>query len=436
MTASLLGVVVMLVSCSSDVGHTVIERWPDGKSAAVSITFDGGTINQFDIAVPVMDELGLPGTFFIVTGDIGGSQHRRTFIGRPVEDIAAEVIGGVPTTAQNFYERAGAVRVLPFREAIDFHTRAGDLFELGKTSEAYATIEEAYRQAAAGELTPVAPETTVENPDVDATWDDLRSVADRGHEIASHSVSHAQHAILDDENMRYELEESRDEILRHLGADHTFSVEVPYGTENERVMKRTLSLYPASRNRMPEEFLEEINRWTDTDPTLSELEYVQWQRGPKSTTSFDEMKSWIDHIATGDRVWLVLVFHGVEGIGWEPVGASDLEAYFRYIGSRDNLWVATFGDVTRYMRERMAASVAVSGGDELRVEVTHSLDPNLYDYPLTLTTQVPDSWEAAWVTQGSETTRVDAESRRGRAYVSYRAVPNAETVTLREAEAG
>ncbi|MDX1741900.1 MAG: hypothetical protein R3178_11425, partial [Rhodothermales bacterium] len=54
------GLSLMLASCSTDVGRTTIEKWPDGKRAAVSITFDGGTTNQFAMARPIMDELGLP----------------------------------------------------------------------------------------------------------------------------------------------------------------------------------------------------------------------------------------------------------------------------------------------------------------------------------------------------------------------------------------
>jgi peptidoglycan/xylan/chitin deacetylase (PgdA/CDA1 family) len=425
---------VSLAACTSDVGQTRIENWQDGKKAAVSITYDGGTINQFDVALPMMNELGLPATFFIVTGDIEGSQYRRTFIGRPVEEIAAEVTDGAPTTEENFFERAGAVRMLPYREAIDYHTRAGDLFELGRTAEAYATIEEAYAKAQQGDLTPLATGEAENNPDVDVTWDDLGVFAEQGHEFASHSVSHAQLATLDDENLAYELEKSREEILRFLGHRHAFSVEAPYGTENPRVMDKMLSLYPASRNRMPEEYLDEINRWNDADPAASEREYVQWQRGPKSATPLEEMTSWVELAASRDNIWLVLVFHGVEGVGWEPKSAAELEEYFRHIAGRQDMWVATFGDAAKYMRERMAATASSSRhGEEIRVELTHTLDPDLYDFPLALSTRVPDGWAAVEVTQGDSQKLAPVRRSDGHANVVYRAAPNADVVVLREA---
>ena len=66
------------------------------------------------------------------------------------------------------------------------------------------------------------------------------------------------------------------------------------------------------------------------DPAQMTKPYVQWQRGPLSKTPIEEMTGWIDKsLATG--TWLVLVIHGVEGIGWEPVPAARLRAYFDYI---------------------------------------------------------------------------------------------------------
>ncbi|NNE48104.1 MAG: polysaccharide deacetylase family protein [Rhodothermales bacterium] len=430
-TALLIVPSFLTLSCSSGIAQTTIEKWPDGHRAAVSVTYDGGTINQFKVARPIMNDLGLPATFFIVTGDIGGSQYQRTFIGRPVSEVAAEVVDGIPTTTENFFERAGAVRMLPFREAVDFHTRAGDLFELGKIPEAYAMIEDGFKQAARGLLTPVLPGGGQVNADVEATWEDLRVYASEGHEFASHSVSHAQHAILDDPNMLYELEKSREEILRFLGPEHTFSVEVPYGTENDRVMSKMLALYPASRNRMPDDFLDEINRWNSADPVASQREYVQWQRGPKSATPVEEMQSWIDTIVTRDNIWLVLVFHGVEGIGWEPKTAADLEAYFEYIAEQEDVWVATFRDVTRYMRQRMSAEVSSEfDGASLRVHLVHPLDPAVYDYPLTLRTPVPDAWTSVEVSQGNRTQAVSVSHDGAGPHVQYEAFPNEGTIVL------
>jgi peptidoglycan/xylan/chitin deacetylase (PgdA/CDA1 family) len=88
-------------------GKTQIMRWPDGKSGAVSITFDDGSVNQFKQAIPVLNSLKLPATFFIITGQIPGSQYQGKFIGRPVKQIIAET-ATIPTNKNNLFERASA----------------------------------------------------------------------------------------------------------------------------------------------------------------------------------------------------------------------------------------------------------------------------------------------------------------------------------------
>ncbi|MDQ4139606.1 MAG: polysaccharide deacetylase family protein, partial [Bacteroidota bacterium] len=237
---------------------------------------------------------------------------------------------------------------------------------------------------------------------------------------------HPRLAALDEPNMLYELEKSKEDILKQLGPKYTFSAEGPYGTENERVVEYAKKIYPALRNRMPEPFLAEINRSSDEQPGSFKKEYVQWQRGATTKTPLPLMKSWVDTVAANDNNWLVLVFHGVEGIGWEAMPADLLDEYFRYIKAReDKLWVATFADVTKYMRERMNAKVQGEQKENtITVTLTHSLDKNLYDLPLTLKTYVPATWKAVKVKQGTKEQQVQPEKDEKGSFVLYQALPN------------
>jgi peptidoglycan/xylan/chitin deacetylase (PgdA/CDA1 family) len=414
------------------VGHTEIEKWQDGKQAAVSLTYDGGTTNQFKIAVPIMNRLELPATFFIVTGEVEGSEYERRFLGRSLDEIVNET-DEIQTNTENFFERASAIRVLGDESILEFHTRAGDLWELGKFEEAYLQIDEAYalvRQTS-------GPHILHENQQKSgATWDELKAYVSLGYEFASHSISHAQFAILDDVNLLYELEKSKEEIEMHLGPKHTFSIECPYGTENERVMEFTLARYEATRNRMPEPFLEEINRWNKMPPGASVKEYVQWQRGPKSATPIDEMISWIDTCLVNDNNWLVLVFHGIEGIGWEPIQADVIRSYFEYIKSNEkDLWVATFQDVTKYIRERMNAEIVYSKNeDQISVQLKHDLDPSLYDLPLTLKTYIPVNWKSVECRQGENMEILKSSRDQNGYFIQYRAQANKEDIILLNSE--
>ena len=145
----LLSIPIITYSCTGakrkPIGYTEIERWKDGKKAAVSLTYDGGTAGQFKVALPIMNRLGFPATFFIVTGEVAGSVYERQFIGRSLKDIAQEA-AEIATNADNFFERASAIRVLGGESIIEYHTRAGDLWEVGKFEEANELIDEAYKK--------------------------------------------------------------------------------------------------------------------------------------------------------------------------------------------------------------------------------------------------------------------------------------------------
>jgi peptidoglycan/xylan/chitin deacetylase (PgdA/CDA1 family) len=437
----ILAVVAPVIICSglatSQVGKTEITKWQYGKPGAVSLTFDDGSINQFRVAVPIMDKFGFPATFFIITGNIPGSQYHGTFVGRPTRTIVDET-AKVPTNQDNFFERASAIGFLGYQGTIDYHTRAGELYDEGKdVAQAYRLIDEVYAKVRAGEFPPQKERTPSSDDHNHISWKELASLAQRGHEFASHTVTHPRLAVLDDLNLAYELEKSRQDILDHLGFKHTFSVECPYGTENERAVRAALLRYQVARNHMPDPGVDDLDRSNDMDPAASNKEYVRWQRGPLTATPMELMKSWVDKTSARDNVWLVLVFHGVDGVGWEPKTSKELTDYFGYIKSKeDTLWVATFQDVTKYMRERMHGQVvSYRDGDAISVVLRSDLTDVSYDLPLTLKTYVPKEWNTVQVRQGERRKQLAVVRANDQGYVVYQAVPGAEVVTLSRAAA-
>lgn len=392
-----------LFSCDSNsagqTGQTTICKWQGNKKAAVSITYDDGIKTQFTVARPIMNKLGLKGTFFILTGKVEGAA-KGGFIGRPAQDIINET-ASISTNEVNFFERASLIGFTGTSEALDYHSNAGVLYETGKILEAYQLMDEAYGKLRNGTLKNTDELVYHNNPEDTVSWNDLRTYAAEGHEIASHTITHPRLAVMDSVNLLYELEQSRLDIEKNMGAKYTFSVECPYGTENERVMRFAHKIYPALRNRMPADYLEELNRSSKLDPGNSQKEYVQWQRGPLTNVSLDVMNSWIDTCLDHDNIWLVLVFHGVDDLGWEPKTAEELEAYFNYIKDREeNLWVASFADVTKYIRQRQNLEVSAHiDSNEIVLQLKSDLDPVVYNVPVTFKTYIPQDWNMVTLTQ-------------------------------------
>jgi peptidoglycan/xylan/chitin deacetylase (PgdA/CDA1 family) len=439
-----LACALVVVSLSAQEPRTEITKWQDGKQASVAITFDDSTINQFRVALPLLNERGLPATFFVITGQIPGSRYHPTFVGRPIMDILRES-ATVPTNKDNALERSSMLRYLgeALRDPVvleNFRANgAGSQIAAGNFTAIETTLTKLREtgQTYAVNMKPYVPVRSEESGRPVAsqpgglTWDEFRREAAKGHEFANHLVSHANTPGLDEANILYEAEKAREDLREQLGEKHTFSLESAYGIHDERVGRILTPRFPLTRNWVTDDFMDGILRGDSRDPAASTKPYLQWQRGPVTATTLEEMTGWVN-TSLDHGVWLVLVIHGIEKVGYQPLQTEKVRAFFDYLKQRENhLWVATYQDGAKYARERMKSTVKTTrAGDDIDVSVTHSLDPKLYDLPLTARTTVPASWTAVQVRQGKETRRVTTQREGTDSYVMYRIVPNAGPARL------
>jgi peptidoglycan/xylan/chitin deacetylase (PgdA/CDA1 family) len=417
---------------TATVGQTSVTEWQDAKNGALSITYDDGSYNQFKDALPIMENLHLPATFFIITGGIPGSKYQGRFIGRPVKDIIAET-ATIPTNDQNFLERCSAAGYLGYKGTITYVTKAAGMYDNPKRKEqAFKVMDDVYAKVRHGDFEPGYQPCDEYLQEKGSTWDDFRRDAKLGYEFASHSITHASMPGLDSVNIAYELEKSKEEVRNQMGEQYTFSTEVPYGYENERVMQIAYKIYPALRNRMPEPWLTELDRPSRKTPAVNNKDYVQWQRECNTHAPLPLMKSWVDTTVARRDTWLVLVIHGVDGLGYEALSDTLLDNYFHYIKARDNnIWIATFGEVTKYMREREASSVQNSAaGSKIDITLNHTLDKTMYNVPLTLKTYVSPDWKSVRVHQGKHNTDASVMTDDKGSFVVYRGYPNEGQITL------
>ena len=70
------------------------------------------------------------------------------------------------------------------------------------------------------------------------SWDELRSLAESGWEVGSHTVTHPRLTSLDDDRLDEELRASRDECTDRIGRPCT-SIAYPYGDHDDRVVTAT-----------------------------------------------------------------------------------------------------------------------------------------------------------------------------------------------------
>jgi peptidoglycan/xylan/chitin deacetylase (PgdA/CDA1 family) len=133
-------------------------------------------------------------------------------------------------------------------------------------------------------------------------------------------------------------------------------------------------------------------------------------------------------IQTG--AWYISAFHGVgPKAEWLKLDLDPFLVLLDYLyEKRPLLWVDTNTNIHKYTMEyanvTLDAPVRENGEIILRMDTT--LRKDLYDYPLTLKTEVPFNWERCTVTQGSRKTAYSV--RNGE--VMFDALPNGEKIVL------
>jgi len=149
----------------------------------------------------------------------------------------------------------------------------------------------------------------------------------------------------------------------------------------------------------------------------------------------DSKKELIDFAkqAMKDDAWHFVLTHGTgPNLEWLGFEVSNFEGLLDYLESvKDELWIGTLGDIHKYVTERKTASVKVKNADKtmIRLSLRSDVNAELYDYPLTLTTQVPSDWNYCHASQGLLQGIYPVKSGK----VMFDAIPNRGDIVLKSA---
>ncbi|MFA6180318.1 MAG: polysaccharide deacetylase family protein [Candidatus Methylopumilus sp.] len=151
----------------------------------------------------------------------------------------------------------------------------------------------------------------------------------------------------------------------------------------------------------------------------------------------DEMLALADNATkTGSMEYLVI--HGVERIlqqwGYQDFWALKQEVFLPLLdglkerSDRGELWITDHISQHQYQTERDSAEVRVleASNHNIKLELTTKADPEFYDYPLTLITNVPKSWKQASRTQGDKVTVLPVENGT----IKFDAIPGAGVISI------
>lgn len=188
-----------------------------------AVTFDDGTSDNIEIATPVLEAMGVPGTFYIVSDFVGtdklywweelsilmrGEQVSLARLSAIVEEAGAIPLRPVPTDSEDFHI---------VYEAISSQLRLSDPAVVDAAMDAVAT--------AFGK-----PRRRKGRPFPLMDWDDVRDLQARGHDIGNHTRTHPNLSSLHPQHLDTEIIGAAD-IIEHETGVRPRSFAYPYGIE-------------------------------------------------------------------------------------------------------------------------------------------------------------------------------------------------------------
>jgi peptidoglycan/xylan/chitin deacetylase (PgdA/CDA1 family) len=223
------------------------------REPSALVTFDDGTRDHVEVALPILKELGVPATFFLSTGLIDAPRL-------PWYDLIAYVINHTTVPVLRLD------RPEPLEIELSRLGRAGAVARVVRACldhDIDVNGEQAFRDHLA-DRADVALDADALGRSLFLSWDDARALLDAGMSVGSHAHSHRMLARLPELDQRDELARSRAILEERLGRAPA-ALAYPYGWPGA---------FDASTERLAREAgyalafasVEGVNRPGTTDP--------------------------------------------------------------------------------------------------------------------------------------------------------------------------
>jgi peptidoglycan/xylan/chitin deacetylase (PgdA/CDA1 family) len=264
------------------------------------------------------------------------------------------------------------------------------------------------------------------------SWNQARRIQEAGHEVGSHSRTHAD---LTKKNslLRWEIGGSLIRLQKEIHLLEGVTFAWPYWRSNEECRDVAAEYYLAARagTGLVENYgstLDEgvIDLFSVDSLCMRAGQYY----GPWRAQS-EKVRS--------NGGWLVLCFHGIddwridrEWLGWDPLTIYEFRETLDYVES-NGFWIAPFGFVTRYIRERHEAvlSLVDASWNRIIVVLDDELDDEIYCQTLSLKVELPHRWPDLRVSKHREEI---PHIRTGDGAVLFDALPDGSSIYIERIE--
>jgi hypothetical protein len=258
-------------------------------------------------------------------------------------------------------------------------------------------------------------------------WSGLQTAATKGHEIASHTMSHAIMNTLTNDQQATDYKNSQDAINAKITAQKCVTIAYPNCVVgNSTVCKQ---YYVAARGCSGQ-----IEPKTPSD-FMNISSIVCGSQGSMKTAS--DFTGKVD-AAASTKGWVVFLLHAVDTeSGYSPTSSTEIKGVLDYMSqNKSKFWVTSFGNAARYIKERNNVSVKeISVNDSvITFSVTDTLNNSIYDFPVTFRRVLLEGWASAKISQNGKVINseiVDVNSKR---YVMFDVAPDGGDIQMTKAK--
>jgi hypothetical protein len=132
--------------------------------------------------------------------------------------------------------------------------------------------------------------------------------------------------------------------------------------------------------------------------------------------------------------WVVFLIHAIDNeSGYSPTSSTEIKGALDYLNQNKNkLWVSTFSNIARYIKERNNVSVKqISAKDSvITLSVTSTLADSIYNFPVTIRRVLPQGWSSARIIQNGKSISPQIINVNLKDYIMFDVVPDSGDVTI------
>ncbi|MDB5181504.1 MAG: putative xylanase/chitin deacetylase [Candidatus Saccharibacteria bacterium] len=181
------------------------------------------------------------------------------------------------------------------------------------------------------------------------SWGQIKRMQEAGHEIACHTVNHADLRTLDDEDLDIQVRTCKEELSKRFGPVYNFAS--PYGSQDKRTLAVIGKYFKSQRN-------------TNGDPTngVSAVDVnLRANFDPiniigvtvRQDTTVEQLRQLVAY-TKANNAWLVLTYHQADDHNSKfSVTEKDFEHQFAYLSSTDVRIVTMQEALKNYKQQRV-----------------------------------------------------------------------------------